>query len=105
MKKHYYILFYEYGPDYMERRGEFRRHHMELASGYVQEGKLLLGGAFANPADGAVLVFYVESREEVEQFVKIDPYVQSGLVTSHRIRDYTVVVGSACENPIDIGTL
>jgi uncharacterized protein len=62
---------------------------------YVARGELLLGGAFADPVDGAALVFKVEDRAKVEAFVKGDPYVVNGLVTGWRIRDWTVVVGSA----------
>ena len=76
-----------------------------MANQHSQEGKLLLGGAFANPADGAALIFYVEDKAQIEAFVEVDPYVQNGLVKAWNIRDYTVVIGSACENPIDIKSL
>ncbi len=53
----HYILFYEYVPDYMERRSNFRDAHFAHAKQYVDRGELFLGGAFANPADGAAIVF------------------------------------------------
>lgn len=90
----YYLLFYDVVEDYVERRKPFREEHLGLAREYVGRGDLALGGALANPADGAVLVFQADSPEVVERFVSADPYVKNGLVTSWRIREWTVVVGS-----------
>jgi hypothetical protein len=56
---------------------------------------LILGGAFADPADGAAIVFKVEDKATVEEFVGKDPYVVNSLVTGWRIREWTVVVGAA----------
>jgi uncharacterized protein YciI len=54
-------------------------------------GKLRLAGAYADPLDGAALVF--SDRETAERFVEHDPYVANGLVSSYRIRDWSVVIG------------
>jgi uncharacterized protein YciI len=51
-----------------------------------------MGGAFADPVDGAVLLFRVDDRSVVEAFVRRDPYVTNGVVTRWRIRPWTVVV-------------
>jgi len=51
-----------------------------------------MAGAF-NPVDGALLIFRAGSPDEVEAFVRQDPYVLNGLVTAWRIREWTVVVG------------
>ena len=53
---------------------------------------MVLAGAF-DPPDGALLVFRAESASEVEAFARADPYVRNGLVTSWRVRPWTVVVG------------
>jgi uncharacterized protein YciI len=58
---------------------------------------LVFGGAFANPADGAAIVFKVENQAKIEDFVEKDPYVINGLVTEWRIREWTAVVGSASD--------
>ncbi len=91
----YYLLFYDYVANAIERRAPYREAHLALAREWVQRGNLVLGGAFADPVDGAVLVFNVDGREDVEEFVQKDPYVAGGLVTAWRIRPWTVVVGSA----------
>lgn len=89
----HYLLFYDVGEDYAERRGEFRSVHLQHARSAHQRGDLVLGGALADPMDGAVLLFRGSSPEVAEQFARADPYVQNGLVRSWRVREWTTVVG------------
>ncbi|MGS2720119.1 YciI-like protein [Paraglaciecola aestuariivivens] len=96
----HYILFYEYAPDYLERRGDFRDQHMALAKASIDRGDFFLGGAFANPADGAAIVFKGSSQKVAESFAKEDPYVINGLVTSWSVREWTTVAGKDAEHPI-----
>ncbi len=91
----YFIVFYDYVENVIERRAPYREAHLSLVREYVDRGDVVLGGAFADPADGAAIVFKVENRSIVEEFVKADPYVVNNLVTGWRIREWTVVVGSA----------
>ena len=55
-----------------------------------------MAGAYANPADGAALVFKGESPSVAEEFAKNDPYVNNGLITRWWVREWTVVLG---DNP------
>lgn len=89
----WWLLEYEVVDDYLERRGEFRAEHLALATAAHERGALVLAGAF-DPPDGAALVFRTEDRSVVEAFVDADPYVGNGIVTSWRIRSWTVVVGA-----------
>lgn len=91
----YCLLFYDYGENIIERRAPYREAHLALVGEYVERGELILGGAFADPADGAAIVFKVENKAKVEEFVQLDPYVVNNLVTGWRIREWTVVVGTA----------
>lgn len=88
----YFALLYETVPDHAQRRIPFRAEHLALAHQAHREGRLILAGAF-DPPDGALLVFRTESAAEVEAFARADPYVRNGLVTSWRVRPWTVVVG------------
>jgi uncharacterized protein len=87
------ILFYDVVDDYVERRGQFRQQHLELARQSQQCGELVMAGALAEPADGAVLVFRGDSTDIAEAFAKADPYVTNGLVKSWRVRKWTTVIG------------
>lgn len=91
----YYILLYDFVEDYINKRAPFREEHLGLVNEAAEKGQLLLGGAFDNPVDGAALIFKADDCSIVEEFVKNDPYVKNGLITNWKVRDWTVVVGSA----------
>jgi uncharacterized protein YciI len=90
----HYLLLYDYVEDAVARRAPFREEHLGLARESVSRGELLLGGAFAEPVDGAALLFRASDPSPVEDFVRRDPYVANGVVTRWRIRPWTVVVGA-----------
>jgi len=89
----HYLLFYDYVENAVDRRAPFRDAHLGLAREALERGELLLGGAFADPVDGAALLFRVDDKSVIEAFVRRDPYVTNGIVTAWRIRPWTVVVG------------
>lgn len=89
----YYILFYKTVDDYIERRAQYRSVHLKLAQEAFDNGSLLMAGAFADPPDGAALIFKADSAEVAENFAKNDPYVQNGLIKEWHVRPWTVVVG------------
>ncbi len=88
----YFALSYEYVPDVIERRKPFREAHLAIARKHHQDGRLVMAGAF-DPPEGALFVFRAGSAAEVEAFARNDPYVQNGIVTSWKVRAWTVVVG------------
>lgn len=96
----HFLLFYDVAPDYLERRGEFRAEHLELAWESHARGELVLGGALADPADGAVLLFAGDTPEAAERFAQADPYVRNGLVTKWSVRAWTTVVGDDAATPV-----
>ncbi len=96
----HYLLFYEAGQDYAERRQPFRAAHLQHARNAVARGELVLGGALADPIDGAVLLFRGDSSAAAEQFAKTDPYVTNGVVQRWHVREWTTVVGSDAETKI-----
>jgi uncharacterized protein YciI len=96
----HYLLIYEFVPDYLARRDAFRGEHLTLAWEAEARGELLLGGAFADPADGAVLLFQGDTPVAAERFAAADPYVRGGLVTRWRVRPWTTVVGAAASSPV-----
>jgi uncharacterized protein YciI len=97
----HYLLIYEGVPDYINARAPFRKQHLTLAKAAHARGEILLAGALANPADGAVLVFQGDSPKAAEDFAKADPYVLNGVVKSWRVREWTTVVGDDATVQID----
>jgi uncharacterized protein len=95
----HYLLFYEVGDDYLTRRAEFRNIHLKMGWEAAERGELILGGALANPPDGAVLLFKGDTPEVAEKFARADPYVANGLVKRWYVREWTTVVGDLSANP------
>lgn len=96
----HYLLMYDYVPDIVERRAPLRAKHIAHARAASDRGELVLGGALADPMDGAVLLFRGHSPAAAEAFAAADPYVQNGLVTRWRVREWTTVVGREAEVPL-----
>ena len=90
----HYLLFYDYVENIIERRVPYREAHLKLAEEAHKRGEVLMGGAFADPVDGAALLFRTKDATVVEEFVRKDPYVINGLVASWRIRPWNVVIGA-----------
>ena len=95
----HFLLLYDLEPDYLERRAAFRAEHLALAWAAQERGELVLAGALADPADGAVLLFEGSTPEAAERFAESDPYVRAGLVSAWRVRPWTTVVGEAAAAP------
>jgi uncharacterized protein len=96
----HYLLIYDLSPDYLERRGEFRQEHLDLAWETVQAGDMVLGGALQDPADQAFLLFEGDSPDAAEHFARRDPYVKNGLVKNWSVRPWMTVVGKDASNPV-----
>ena len=96
----HYLLLYDVSSDYLERRGAFRNEHLGLAWDAQARGELVLAGALAEPADGAVFLFQGDSPAAAQAFAEADPYVRQGLVTRWRVRPWTTVVGDAASTPV-----
>ena len=99
----HYMLFYETAPDYLERRSQFRTEHLTLAWQAHARGELILGGALADPIDGAVLLFQGDSPDVAARFAGADPYVLNGLVTRWQVRPWLTVVDDQASSPVRVG--
>jgi hypothetical protein len=89
----HFILLYQVVDDYVARRAPFREEHLRLAREAHERGEVVLAGALADPADGAIIVFRGPTADPAEAFAKADPYVRNGVVKSWRVRKWNIVVG------------
>ena len=96
----HFLLMYDVVPEYLERREPHRAAHLALARQFQREGRLVLGGALAEPADGAVLLFTGVDSSVAEEFARADPYVRHGVVTAWRVRRWMTVVGDLAAHPV-----
>lgn len=91
-----WLLTYDYIPDVLEKRGPFREGHIGLAKEMVEEGTCISGGPTLLEEDGIPngALFIFTSKDAAESFIKGDPYIEGGIVTSHSISEWSVVVGT-----------
>ena len=101
----HYLLMYDVTHDYVTARAPYRKSHLLHAMAAHQRGEIILAGALANPADGAILVFECDSAKIPEDFAKADPYVINGVVTKWRVREWTTVVGDKPSVRVDPNSL
>lgn len=85
-----YLLTYHYPDDWRERRMQYRDEHMALAREWVADERLRYAGVVGDPPTKAVVVFTVDSPEEVERFASADPYVREGIILDYTIEPWTV---------------
>ena len=87
--KPHYILKYSYVEDILNKRAPHRAAHISLAQEYKRDGRIIMGGALAD-LTGATVIF--RSKEDIETFIRQDPYFNNGLVTDHQVAEWSVVV-------------
>jgi len=78
---------------YLPAGGEERSITVDLADAANRRGELVLAGALAEPADGALIIFRGDDPTTASSFAENDPYVRNGLVKHWEVRPWTVVVG------------
>ncbi len=96
----HYLLFYEVGPDYVERRAAYREAHLKGAWEASDKGELVLAGVLTEPLDRALLLFTGDSPRIAEQFAERDPYVVNGLVNRWYVREWKTVAGPDAASPV-----
>jgi len=85
----HYILKYSVVDDFGSKRAAHRDAVIALAGRYKREGRLVMAGALGD-LTGATFIF--SSREAAEAFMLEDPYINNGLVTSHELAEWSVVM-------------
>lgn len=80
-------------PEASARRGAARPAHLENAARLQAAGHLLIGGALIDDAGamtGSACVAQFESRDELEAWLRTDPYVTGGVWQDIQIMAYRV---------------
>ncbi len=95
----HFLLIYDAGEDYVERRASYRAEHFALIQKAHDRGELVMAGALADPTDGAILVFRGPTPQAAEAFAQSDPYVRHGLVKRWRVRAWNTVLGDGATFP------
>ncbi len=89
----YYILFYKFIDDYLEKKTTFWEPHFAYVEEAYKRGDLIMAGVLAEPTDYALLVFKGYSPKPAEDFAEKDPFVLNGIVKEWKVRPWTVAIG------------
>ena len=89
-----FVLTYKYIPSIVDARSPFRSAHLTLAKSYLLSGTLVAAGPFQPASLGAQFIFRNTTEKDVEDFVKLDPYVKNNLVTEYDIKEWNIVIGN-----------
>lgn len=89
-----HILTYSFSPKYLTERTPHRLNHFEHIKPYIERSELLLGGATESKSPDGILIFDKLSKEEIETFVKSDPYVLNSVAIAYKIEKWNAVAGS-----------
>lgn len=87
-----YVLLYESVTHAGEQEPAHLQAHRARVKDFHSQGTLVLAGSFTNAEDGTMGIF--TSREAAEEFIKEDPFVVNGAISSWHITEWDEVLDS-----------
>lgn len=91
-----YAVTYTYGADTSAGRDQHRPAHVDFLRSQFEAGYLRVSGPFADSgADGALLIWEVESENELQQRIDQDPFYVNGLIGHREVRQWKIVFDSS----------
>jgi uncharacterized protein YciI len=86
-----YVVFYESGPDVLSLAPLHFSAHQERLADFHARRLLLMVGTFGDPVrEGSMAIF--TTREGAEEFVKGDPFVLNGVVSSWTLHEWNEIL-------------
>jgi uncharacterized protein YciI len=86
-----YVLTYHSTPDFMEKVPANIDAHRALWRTFHADKRLLMVGPFNDPPLGDAMAVFA-TREAAEEFVRLDPFVSSGIVATWTLREWNEVL-------------
>lgn len=83
----------EKGEGILERRLKVREQHLKIVEENFKAGKQVFGGAILDEAGkmiGSMMVFDYESREELDKWLEIEPFVTEKVWDKIEIQQFNV---------------
>ncbi|QTG79792.1 YciI family protein [Arthrobacter crystallopoietes] len=88
-----FAVEYVYAADTEEGRDTHRAAHREWLKGFVNEGRLLASGPYAD-GTGALLLFTAGSEAALLEELKQDPFNVQNFVSGLRVTEWKPVTGA-----------
>ena len=89
----HFLLIAKDHPNQLERRMKARDAHIALGDKLVAENKLIYGGAMIDDSGnmtGSMLVCNFESRQQLDDWLKIEPYVTENVWDDIEITEFRI---------------
>lgn len=80
------VALYEMAPGAVSKLMTYFPEHRARLDEFHTRGVLLAAGPLGSPPEGAMAIF--TNREAAEEFIKGDPFVVNGLVSSWRLVEW-----------------
>ena len=96
----HYLLRYAYVEGIDSLREPYRAEHLSRFWTQVDAGRVVLGGGAGDPVSEGIIVWHVEDPQVIHDFVKHDPYMTAGLITSYDVVPWRTVIGVLADNPL-----
>ncbi len=87
-----YAVQYAY-DDRRDLQDEVRPAHRAYLGGLADQGLLLGSGPYTAGEPGALLVFRVEDRAQLDALLDADPFAGAGVIGSVGVRPWNIVLG------------
>lgn len=87
-----FVVELRYGSEH-DRRMEVRPAHREYAKGLADQGILVAGGPYSDDA-GALLIYQVADRAELDDVLARDPYTEAEVIAETTVREWNPLTGS-----------
>jgi uncharacterized protein len=84
------VLLYQTGARRPDQGAHPLPPHEQRLDEFHRRGDLLGVGTWADPSEGSMAVF--GTRHAAEEFVKDDPFVENGVVSSYEIKDWNEIL-------------
>ncbi|WP_122821140.1 YciI family protein [Varibaculum vaginae] len=90
-----YIVLYDYDPELVERKKEFRADHRTFMHRLNSLGIVLsTGRTAAGDTRGSLTIMLARDSEEAKQILKDDPYAKAGIVKAMTVKEWSPAVGT-----------
>lgn len=93
-----FVILGKDGPEGAQKRPLYRPAHLQRLETWAQQGKIILAGPLTDQA-GSLIVVEAESLEEVQMFVKDDPYTIHGVFQEVTIHPFLQVLPKTKDAP------
>jgi uncharacterized protein YciI len=82
-----FVIIGHDGPDGARLRPTVRPAHLENLKPLIDQGRLVIGGPFAD-GSGSLMIVEMETEAEAVEFIRNDPYMKQGVFERFEVKPF-----------------